>query len=135
MVERRFPRSFRALGAIFAFVDDFLAESRLDRDHAFDIDLVIEELFTNMVKYNLDGRHDILVRLEADAEKITILLRDDDVEAFDPTQARPVDVDAPLSDRRAGGIGIHLVRCLADEMRYDYRDRTSTVTVTRRLKR
>lgn len=133
MEERRFPRSVSSLGSIFSFVDEFLAAHGIDREHGFDVNLVIEELFTNMVKYSREGRPEVHIGLGAEPDRITIRLRDFDVEAFDVTQVPPVDVDAPLSARRPGGLGIHLVRCIADDIRYDYRDRTSTIVVTKRL--
>ena len=34
---------------------------------------------------------------------------------------------------RAGGRGLRLVRRVADDLRYNYHDRNSTITVTKRL--
>jgi anti-sigma regulatory factor (Ser/Thr protein kinase) len=133
MVERHFPRRFDALDAIFAFVEEFLASETLDPQHAFDVNLVVEELFTNMVKYARDGVHDIAMALSRDPRGIVITLRDFDVERFDVTKAPEVDVSRPLAERRVGGLGIHFVRQVADRIQYDYRDRTSTITVWKRL--
>jgi serine/threonine-protein kinase RsbW len=133
MLECRFPRAVGSLDAIFAFVHQFIADRSLDPELAYDLDLIIEELFTNLVKYGRDGRNDILVALDADPAKITVMLRDFDVEGFDPTQAKPVDTAAPLDERRPGGLGIHFVKRIADDVQYDYTNRTVTLTVTKRL--
>jgi serine/threonine-protein kinase RsbW len=131
MVERRFPRAVASLDAIFEFVDEFLAESGLDPACGYDLELVLEELFTNQVKYTR-GTRPIRIALDTIDSKIRAVLQDEDVEPFDPTQARPVRTDAPIEERKPGGLGIHMVRKLTEEFRYDYRDRTSTITLTMR---
>lgn len=133
MLERRFGRSLGSLDAIFAFVAAFLASDGIDRRHAFEIDLIIEELFTNMVKYSTDGRQEVAITLERRGDTVTIVLRDFDVEPFDVSRAPRADVERPIAERAPGGLGLHLVRQLADSIAYEYRDRTSTIAVTRRL--
>ncbi|HEX7077714.1 MAG TPA: ATP-binding protein [Candidatus Eisenbacteria bacterium] len=133
MTERRFPRTIDSLEGIHEFVVEFLAAQRLDPDLAFDVDLVVEELFTNMVKYSREGRNPIAVGLDLAADGIRIMVRDFDVEPYDVTRARDAGVDRPIEERRAGGLGLHLVRRIADRVEYDYRDRVSTITVLKRI--
>lgn len=133
VTERRFPRTVESLEAIHQFVLEFLAAQDLGPEHAFDVDLVVEELFTNMVKYSREGRHPIEVSLAREDRALRIVLRDFDVEPYDVTTARDVDVDRPVMERKAGGLGLHIVRKIADRVDYDYRDRTSTITVLKRI--
>ena len=121
-----------SLEAIYQFVDEFLVESGLDPARGYDLELVLEELFTNQVKYTR-GTGPIRIALDTQDSRIRAVLQDQDVEPFDPTQARPVRTDASIDERRPGGLGIHLVRQLTEDFRYDYRDRTSTITLTMRL--
>ena len=130
---RRFARDVGALAPIHDFVESFLAAGGIDPEFAFDVDLLIEELFTNMVKYNRGGTEEIEVGLEADGTQLRISVRDFGVESFDVTQAPPVDPEMPMSQRRRGGLGLHLVRQIADRVDYEYKDGNSTVTVTKRL--
>ena len=132
MEMRRFPRTVASLEAIVAFVHGFLAERRIDPERAYDADLVIEEVFTNMVKYG-GGTSEIAIGLDADPVRLTIELRDDGVDEWDVTRSPAVDIDAPLEQRRSGGLGLYLVKRIAESFRYTYRDRTSIVTVTTRL--
>jgi anti-sigma regulatory factor (Ser/Thr protein kinase) len=53
---RSFPRSFDSLEEIFAFTSEFFGRHELDRDLLPTVDLVLEELFTNMVKYSPAAR-------------------------------------------------------------------------------
>jgi len=132
MLEQDFPRDFGSLEPIFGFVRSFLAARGIDDRHAWDLDLIVEELFTNMVKY-APGRHPIRVGLDWERPVLTVQLRDFGVPAFDPTRAPKPDVEAPVSERRAGGLGIHLVRSIADALEYQHRDGDSVVTVRKRL--
>ncbi len=133
MFERSFPRSVGALGNVFEFVRAFFESQGLPTDQTFDVDLILEELFTNMVRHSRDGRHDIEVKLHWDGYKLTLVLRDFDVEPFDVAVAPTIDLGRPLEERAPGGLGLHLVHTLADDLSYEYVDRTSTITVTKRL--
>lgn len=130
MSERRFGRTFGSLESIFGFVAEFLEANGLPPTAAFGLDLVVEELFTNMVKYHPHGGPEIELGLRRLGPEVVVVLRDFDVEPFDPTRASPVDLDRPLEERPTGGLGLHLVRRIARDIGYDYRDRTSTITVT-----
>jgi len=133
MERRRFPRDVTALERIHEWVGTFVAANGFPAEAAFDVDLLIEELFTNMVKYNHTGRQEIEIALSAEGAVVTIRIRDFDVDSFDPTRAPEVDPDMPMEERRRGGLGLHFVRRMADSLEYDYTDRNSTVTVTKRL--
>jgi anti-sigma regulatory factor (Ser/Thr protein kinase) len=131
MVARTFPRTFGALEAIYAFIREFVARCGVDPELAYDLDVIAEELFTNMVKYGRGARGEIEIALDWAAPTLAIRLRDFDVERFDPTDTPPVDISRPITERRAGGLGIHLVRQIADRIHYDYQGRESTITVTK----
>jgi anti-sigma regulatory factor (Ser/Thr protein kinase) len=64
---------------------------------------------------------------------LTVRLTDFDVEPFDVTRAPAVDIDKPLAERQIGGLGLHLVRKMADTLRYEFADRRSTITFTMTL--
>ncbi len=132
MVERRFAREIASLEAIYAFLRAFLSDQEIAEEHAWDLDVVAEELFSNMVKYGA-GHGPIELGLDWSAPTLTLRLRDFDAEAFDPNRAPEVDPDKPILERRAGGLGIHLVRRIADRIEYHREARTNTITVTKRL--
>jgi len=127
---RAFPREMTALAGLVEFVREFLAVEGLPEDSAFELDLVLEELFTNLVKYSRGSRRDIEVGLEPGPDGVVLTLREYDVDRYDPTAAPEVDIHRPLADRRPGGLGIHLVRRLSRDFRYEWQDRTGIITVT-----
>jgi anti-sigma regulatory factor (Ser/Thr protein kinase) len=133
MVARRFPREYASLEAIYGFLREFLALHGLDAEVAYDLDLVAEELFTNMVKYGRGGGSEIELALDWNAPELLLRLSDFGVERFDPTSAPEVDVNRPIEQRRAGGLGIHLIRQIADRFEYAHEAGNSIVTITKRL--
>jgi len=134
MVERAFSRRIDSLGSIFDFVGGFFASEGLPRDQSPEIELILEELFTNMVKYAREGRRPIVIALSREGPSVQLVLRDFDVERFDVTHLAPVpDKDVPIHERTPGGLGLRLVQWLADSLSYDYSGRTSTITVVRKL--
>jgi serine/threonine-protein kinase RsbW len=127
-MERAVPRKLESLAALVDFVREFLGAERMSSELAFDMDLVIEELFTNLVRHARGGG-DIRVLLERGPGEVRIELRAAEASPFDPAAAPRVQVDLPLTERRAGGLGIHFVRELCKRFHYEWRDGVGTTTV------
>lgn len=132
-MERSFKRTFDSLQEIFGFIGEFFAGQAIDERHRYAVDLAVEELFTNMVKYNPGVPHDIQIGLERLDDHLAISLMDPDSEPFDPNRAGDAAVDRPIEERRPGGLGIHLVRKMMDRIDYEYTGRCSRTTLIKRL--
>jgi serine/threonine-protein kinase RsbW len=126
-MQQAFTRSLDELTAIVAATKAFFEREGLPAALRNRADLCIEELFVNMVTYNTESKEDILLQLEARGHGLRISLTDTDVDRFDPRQGPPVDTQASIEDREPGGLGLYLVMKMASEIRYAYRDRTSTI--------
>ena len=113
-----------------------LAESwSLSTKDVFEFNLVIEELITNIIfyAYNDDLEHKIVINLIKYSNKIIITLTDDG-KAFDPIQAEvPVDIEKPLEERKIGGLGIHIVKKLMDDVSYCRKDNKNILTLEKKL--
>ncbi len=96
---------------------------------------MVEEIFTNMVKYNRGSANRIQIGISRDDDRVVVRLTDFDVDPFDPANAPDVDVDLPLEARVPGGLGLHLVKSLADKLTYEYADRVMRVSVVKRIQR
>jgi len=117
---RKFPRRIEALEEVFAFLQDFAAEHGFGERTFYAINLVVEELFTNMVRHNIGGGDHIILGLDHDDEQVHLELVDLDVEPFDPATVADVAVDGGIDSRRPGGLGVYLVKKLVDDVAYDY---------------
>lgn len=134
---RGFAREIASLGEIFQFLEEFVERHEADERTALAINLVVEELFTNMVRHNLGGSTEIVICLEWLDGQLNLELIDTEVEDFDLDTVDEVPVTAGIDQRRPGGLGIHLVRSLVDDLQYDYRaeDRRMRISVVKTLEK
>jgi len=134
-VSGEFQRKIESMGEIFAFLEKFVDGHEVDEKTAFCINLVVEELFTNMVRHNVGGSDRISLSIERQNDHLHLELIDTDVEPFDPNTAEIPPVDAGIENRRPGGLGIYLVKKMVDDVNYDYETdgRRMRVTVTKTL--
>jgi len=128
MVEKRFPRAIDSLSSLTRFVQEFFAQHDLPAEQTFNVDLVLEELFTNMVRHARGGRPEIAVGLDHAQRTLTLRLRDFDVEPWELSQAPEPDLSIPIEDRRPGGLGLFLVRQFTRKLDYEHADGVTTVT-------
>ena len=63
---------------------------------------------------------------------LEITLRDNGV-AFDPTKQAEVDTEQVTAERQVGGLGIALLRQIADEVRYERIDDINTLTILKKI--
>lgn len=132
-MQRKYQRSFDQIRKIVQDTSQFFSEHEIDESLRMKVDLSLEELFVNMVNYNTETDSDILIEMRPIGQGIEVSLTDFDVERFDPTMAAEIDIDAPLSERTPGGLGLYLVLKMADSIHYEYWDRKSKITFTNRI--
>ncbi|MEP6998589.1 MAG: SpoIIE family protein phosphatase [Betaproteobacteria bacterium] len=117
---RAFKRSFDSIEDIFAFTSEVFASLQMDPELLPVVDLAVEELFTNMVKYSTMSSAAVRIDLSKIDDGVEVTLTDYDVEPFDVTQAPDVDTGLPIEQRTPGGLGLHLIRRLVDCIEYEY---------------
>jgi sigma-B regulation protein RsbU (phosphoserine phosphatase) len=83
------------------------------------VNLVIEELVTNNILYGyIDNLpHEIILNFGFDKDHINIEMIDDGKE-FNPVAMKEADTTPALSERKIGGLGIHLVKNLTETFTY-----------------
>ena len=84
------------------------------------VNLVLEELALNVRDYGVvDGRRfDILI--DSSPSSVRIDFSDDGLR-FDPTVEAPEpDVESGIDSRPDGGLGVYIVKAIADELAYSY---------------
>lgn len=132
-MQRAFPKSYDSLQDIHDYLRVFYAQHDLSDTARYTLDLAVEELFTNMVKYAPESARDIDVKISCDGATAELCLVDHEVAEYDVTQAPAVDPQRPTATIKPGGLGIHLIRNMAQDFRYDYINGDSIVTVVVRL--
>jgi len=129
-IEKSFAKDFLSLKAIFEFVGAFSVSNKLDDAQSFSIKFAIEEVFTNMVKYN-PGASDVSISLRRDGKKVEVGFVDVENEPFDITQREEINPNLPIELRRPGGLGIFLIKKLMDHVEYVHDGVHSRITLTK----
>ena len=122
------------LEQVSAAVEEIAQEESWPPDLTFRVNLALEEVGLNIINYaHDDGLREIEFTVTSEPDTVTIEVLDDG-RPFDPlTDAPPPDLTTSLEDRRLGGLGLHLVRSMMDELRYEReRGRNRLTLVSRR---
>lgn len=84
------------------------------------VHLMLDELITNVVSYGYPAtqRGEIRVNAWLSPGQLDVQVRDH-AAAYNPLLAPEPDLTADIDERAIGGLGIHFVRKLADEVRYE----------------
>jgi serine/threonine-protein kinase RsbW len=106
-------------------LDAVLRRNGLDQALIDDIQLITEEIVANAIDHGFietapAGRQ-VTVSLRADGTRLHMEFRDNG-RPFNPLEAPPPDLDADILDRPIGGLGIHLVRELSEQVYYRRED-------------
>ena len=114
------PSRLEEIRTIEIVLAEFADEQELPPEALFQIQLSLEEIFTNVVSYAHDDNqeHDVEIVLSKDGKAVTVEIIDDGL-PFDPLKDAPeLDVDSSLEDRGIGGAGIRLVRQMMSDLNY-----------------
>ncbi len=84
-MQRKFARSYDSLKEIYDFTEDFFQAEDIAEPTRYPVHFALEELFTNMVKYNPGNNRDIRLEVDKGEDHVTVTITDYDVEAFDVT--------------------------------------------------
>lgn len=119
MAQITLPARLEYLEEMLNFIRASAQECRFDEKKISEIHLAAEEALVNVINYAYPGSAGDLqltcsVRNGATLE---IEIRDQGI-AFDPLSLPTPNIDAPLEERRIGGLGIYLIRKIMDEVRY-----------------
>jgi serine/threonine-protein kinase RsbW len=123
-----------SLPAVLQDLDRVLVRAGADDEERGEVRLMAEEALVNIVSYAFDHDAPRTIRLRCVCAPGEVRLElQDRGRPFNPLDVPPPDLMAPPEQREAGGLGIHLIRALADSVVYDYRQGHNVLTLTRRL--
>ncbi len=96
--------------------------------------MVFDELLHNIMcyAYNDEEAHAIEVGIKLSGDRLQIQISDDGA-PFNPFSLEDPDTSLSLEDRDVGGLGIHLVRNVMDEIAYQRNIDRNIVTLVKRI--
>ena len=124
------PNDVQEVPQLAAFVEEFCESCGVDMSTTMSLNLAIEEAVVNVMDYAYPAGTvgDVHVDAQCEDGQLTFVLRDKGT-PFDPTKAENVDTTLSAEQRPIGGLGIHLVRTIMDEIEYSYTDGQIVLTL------
>ena len=125
------PGGVREVNAAFA---GFAEAHGLPVDVRRSLNVAIDELLANALSHGQTGRDpcSVTVEVELDQERVKVIVTDDGT-PFDPFERDAPDTTLPVEERPIGGLGIHLVGQLMDEVSYQRREGHNVVVLVKQL--
>jgi len=121
-------RSLEGVRQVQRWLRAILASREVAADVIGDVELIAEELLTNILKAN-EGR-ELQVTFDcALAHGQILLTASDDGLPYDPLARETPQLDADISERDVGGLGVEIVRQLATRCHYAYIDGRNNLDV------
>jgi len=133
----RIPNQLEQLHVIVQTIDEISRDWNISSKASMELNLVLEELFTNIVFYAFPDKkeHVIDIKFSLSSSGILEVMIIDDGKYFDLIEASDeVKLDAALEERKVGGLGIHFVKQMMDEMSYERKGGKNVVTLRKHIK-
>ena len=124
--------SISELERVFAFIDGYCRRVGIPDATKYKMLLIAEELTMNAIGHGYRGRTDgrIGIALSRPHDDVELCF-EDETPAYDPlTEAPEPSVEAPIEERRIGGLGIHLLKSLARSAAYSHVGGRNIIRVT-----
>jgi phosphoserine phosphatase RsbU/P len=117
------PARWGSLPALTAFADAIERDEALATDQLYLLRLALEEVVTNLLKYGQAQADDATIGIvcRVDDGALTITIRDHS-QPFDPLVLPVPELGDEVTQRTVGGLGIYLLRELADSVSYQHGD-------------
>jgi anti-sigma regulatory factor (Ser/Thr protein kinase) len=122
------------LDKVIAFVDEQLRAISCADKIRMKLELATEEIFVNIANYAYDDVGEAYIGIESTDDKkcVKIIFKDSGIQ-YNPLLKSEPDVSLPAEKRGIGGLGILLVKSIADELSYEYVDGNNVLTVIKKI--
>ncbi len=99
-----------------------LADGGCPQDKIELIRICVEEIFVNIASYAYkDKEGAVQIEEEVFENSIRMMFADEGI-PYNPLEKEDPDITASAQDREIGGLGIFMVKNMADDLRYEYKD-------------
>jgi serine/threonine-protein kinase RsbW len=138
MVDREITTDARLenLPRLLAAAEEACVAAGLEEAGRFDVHLAVEELCMNVIKHGYKGLPpgELTLRFGVGNAGLTVTVADR-APLFDPVGAPAPDLESDWSERRMGGLGVHMVRQVMDAVRHEPRPGGGNVVTIEKRRR
>ncbi len=133
-LELQITSELDAIDEVNARFNAFAGAHRVPDGARRSFNIALDDLLNNIVSYAYGGSpdHVIDVQIEVAPESLAMAIFDDGP-MYDPFAKDAPDTSTDLDERELGGLGVHLVRSLMDEVSYERQDDRNVVIIKKYL--
>ncbi len=131
--QKTYIASLDSLDEIYADVETFCEQSRVNDKSKYALNLCLDEVFTNIVTYGYKGdkSKSIEIELYCDSKEVSAIVRDD-APAFNPLEeVDSPDISATADNREIGGLGVFFLKKNMDKLSYKRENGKNQLTMAR----
>lgn len=136
MCEKEFDAQINELSNVINFIENELEKFEFSPKIIMQFNLVVEELFVNIVNYAYKGKEDgkckIMINYNKEKQKVILSIEDNGIK-FNPLEKEDTDTSLPVEERQIGGLGILLVKRNMDNIEYKYEDNKNILILTKNV--
>ena len=135
MNEWTFDATIEKIPELTALVDERLEALDCPMKAQMQIDVAIDELFSNVANYAYEngvGRITTRFEFDPDAREVRISFIDSGM-PYNPLERDDPDISLPGEKRGIGGLGIFLVKKTMDALRYRFHEGKNIVTIVKKI--
>ena len=122
------------LERVARFIEEIGEEQGLDMELQMNLNLVMEEMVSNIIFYAYPEGSDATIDIvaECDGKELTFVLSDQG-RAFDPTMKKDADINVNPAERDLGGMGIYIVKNIMNDLSYQRLQGKNLLTMTKKI--
>ncbi len=119
---------------VAAFIEEIGAELQLSAELQMNLNLVMEEMVSNIIFYAYPEGTEASIELlaESDGQELTFVLSDQGRE-FDPTLTEDLDTSVNPAERELGGMGIFIVKNIMNKVTYQRLEGKNLLTMCKKI--
>jgi serine/threonine-protein kinase RsbW len=130
----RIANRIAELKKVVTFVEQFGASHGLPATVINDLNLCLDEILNNAISYGYDDDAQRLISISLSTDGGAVVAEvEDDAKPFDPRRTTSVRPSGDLRNRSAGGLGLHFVNSLMDDVDYSWTGGYNRLTLKKRL--
>ena len=120
---------------VTAFVDEQLEALGCPMKAQMQIDIAIDELFSNIAHYAYNPEvGPATVRVEVNQDPLAVVVTFiDNGKQYDPLAKEDPDVTLSAEERDIGGLGIYIVKKSMDDISYEYKDGQNILRIKKNI--
>ena len=135
MKEQTFDATIACFTEVSMFIDEWLESLDCGMKAQTQIDLAVDELFTNIASYAYaPGSGEATIQLNFDeASRVASVTFIDSGVPYDPLQKPDPDVTLSAEEREIGGLGIYMAKKATDKMEYRRENNRNILTIYKKI--